>query len=273
MKNTLLILFSIITIGVNAQGNVGINTEEPTRTLDINGELRIRQVETGNFEGSFLIPTQGKDKNETHLVKRTEIQFKHVFTGVTTKTFEPVNPVEGSDPKRPVLQPPTVSEHIGFLNNTYVKTTSNGRTSANYIDTNHITFPYISNYIGIKTPGMYLVEIVGQVNIKNAGSDEFTGSFGKIDFILYQQGTTWGITQAQLLKSSNIIFQGAALTKGKGAGGATYYDFATQGLFMFKGGTPLYLDFFTYGVHGMASSLENITLPAGKTFIKIYKIL
>ena len=42
MKQLILLLFPIIIL--SQTGNVGINTTETTNTLDINGDLRIRNI-------------------------------------------------------------------------------------------------------------------------------------------------------------------------------------------------------------------------------------
>lgn len=43
MKQLILLLFPILLLS-QYNGNVGINTTEPTNTLDINGDLRIRNI-------------------------------------------------------------------------------------------------------------------------------------------------------------------------------------------------------------------------------------
>lgn len=45
MKN-LLYIFTFISIGVNAQNKLGINTSEPTHELDVNGTMRVRNLAT-----------------------------------------------------------------------------------------------------------------------------------------------------------------------------------------------------------------------------------
>lgn len=45
MKN-LLYIFTFITIGINAQNKLGINTSEPTHELDVNGTMRVRNLAT-----------------------------------------------------------------------------------------------------------------------------------------------------------------------------------------------------------------------------------
>ena len=45
MKN-LLYIFTFISIGINAQNKLGINTSEPTHELDVNGTMRVRNLAT-----------------------------------------------------------------------------------------------------------------------------------------------------------------------------------------------------------------------------------
>ena len=42
----LLYIFTFISIGINAQNKLGINTSEPTHELDVNGTMRVRNLAT-----------------------------------------------------------------------------------------------------------------------------------------------------------------------------------------------------------------------------------
>ncbi|MPS66211.1 MAG: hypothetical protein DI622_03950 [Chryseobacterium sp.] len=55
MKKTLLfvaILASVVTISAQS-GNVGINTQQPTETLDVNGTLRVRSLTDGSSSSTY----------------------------------------------------------------------------------------------------------------------------------------------------------------------------------------------------------------------------
>ncbi len=55
MKKTLLLVATLASIAtVSAQtGNVGINTQQPTETLDVNGTLRVRALSDGSSSSSY----------------------------------------------------------------------------------------------------------------------------------------------------------------------------------------------------------------------------
>lgn len=54
MKTLLLILFPIILFS-QYTGKVGINTSSPTETLDIDGSLRVRNIQQGNSTDFILV--------------------------------------------------------------------------------------------------------------------------------------------------------------------------------------------------------------------------
>lgn len=64
MKKLILLLFPIVTLSQTNpySGKVGINTQTPTTTLDVNGNLRIRQLDNGNISDSILVVNNGKVK-------------------------------------------------------------------------------------------------------------------------------------------------------------------------------------------------------------------
>lgn len=54
MKKLIFLLIPAI-----AFGQVGINTTTPTATLDVNGNMRIRTIQTGNENDSILVTNNG----------------------------------------------------------------------------------------------------------------------------------------------------------------------------------------------------------------------
>lgn len=54
MKNLLFLLISIMTFS-----QVGIKTTQPTATLDVNGNLRVRKVIQGSISDSILVVNNG----------------------------------------------------------------------------------------------------------------------------------------------------------------------------------------------------------------------
>lgn len=82
MKKFAFILISAFAFGQN--GNVGINTENPTATLDINGNVRIRTLQNGSVNDSILVVNDG-------FVKKTKLSItenhQHSFATVTQSEY------------------------------------------------------------------------------------------------------------------------------------------------------------------------------------------
>ncbi|MDO4763075.1 MAG: hypothetical protein Q4A00_01670 [Flavobacteriaceae bacterium] len=82
MKQTFYKLKTLCALGIGIlghaqQGKVGINTETPTRVLDINGDLRIRNLDLpSSFDGILV---SEKTKTETNVVRKAEIKGKQIL--------------------------------------------------------------------------------------------------------------------------------------------------------------------------------------------------
>lgn len=46
MKTLLYIIIAFLSIQIKAQTNLGINTDVPTTTVDVNGTMRVRNIAT-----------------------------------------------------------------------------------------------------------------------------------------------------------------------------------------------------------------------------------
>ena len=117
MKN-LLYIFTFISIGINAQNKLGINTSEPTHELDVNGTMRVRNLATTQTYNSSdvlvwaengvlkttdkgkvfpTVPTQTgtliSDGNKVLVAQEFEVQMNgdQSFTSTTPSTISNLN--------------------------------------------------------------------------------------------------------------------------------------------------------------------------------------
>ncbi len=89
MKRKFFLLFSLMSQVVFSQ--VGINTPSPTKTLDVNGDMRIRNVSSTNSDNiDFLV----KD-NEGNISSVSRSFFSQSVSGVLSNIFylQGTNPV------------------------------------------------------------------------------------------------------------------------------------------------------------------------------------
>ena len=57
-KRNIFIYILLMLISIKSQAQIGINTEEPTRTLDVNGDLRLRNLQKVNLTNdSYVLAT------------------------------------------------------------------------------------------------------------------------------------------------------------------------------------------------------------------------
>lgn len=75
-------LFSAIAVA-QTTNRVGVNTTDPTRTLDVNGDLRIRNVEEPKYLDNILVkedvPNETPESPETNVVRKVSIKNTLVF--------------------------------------------------------------------------------------------------------------------------------------------------------------------------------------------------
>lgn len=81
MKNRLLILTFLSTV---AFGQVGINTNQPTRTLDINGDLYISNLENKSTDNNYVNVLVANSEGEVEAFSKEEL--KKLFNEETIET-------------------------------------------------------------------------------------------------------------------------------------------------------------------------------------------
>lgn len=261
IKNYLsLAVMALLPVAFNAQdGKVGINTDEPTRTLDVNGDLRVRTIEkTTDFAG-FLTPSSNGD--ETNVLKLASFK-----TGQTFKAEMKEDLIGGG------VTDLNVSNKI--TDNKW-KTVAFATNKSDYAEVKS------NNTIYITKSGFYNITVSAQARIDKA--DSASANFGSIDmaFLRAFLSSSYNGKSTHLASDVTTVIKGGKIAiAGSNTepyaynplGNKVYYLNINTSNFFLKD-TIINLQLFTYGLPGVVNDVANFRFTANTTNVIINKIL
>lgn len=233
MKQTLYKLGMVCTLGITVlgyaqQGKVGINTETPTRTLDVNGDLRVRTLDNASsFNGFLVADNVGVNGTESNVVKKSEPKIRRVLGGEFPETLTLAAPSEYGQSGK------VVDGTLEFLK---LPTVSGNQSEDFELSAN-------GTYYTVKKAGFYSINIKYPVLVKTDSNDSFNGDSGLILLELAVGDASTNSVDVVLRSQSITLFKGAKRPK-KRVGNSVesnvrnpvYNLYASGGIFLPKGG-------------------------------------
>lgn len=133
-------------VTLKSSGNVGVGTEDPTEKMDINGNLRVRDVPLGDLDSqdNYL------GISSTGVLKRINVKTSSFILFATKTTTTNLTGGEGNNSNL----------DFNFLNN---------------INSNYIEKVSGTNKFKVKKSGIYSIEIVGKFNNIPVGNNQEKG--------------------------------------------------------------------------------------------------
>lgn len=224
--------FLVLSVSLYAQtGKVGVNTDVPTRVLDISGDVRIRTLEEAPTTVSVLVPDNGVDSSESNVIKKRTFQNKVIFQGKLPKKAFPYTAKSIIDE----------SKETTFVNNV-----NNRLEFTEVLDTENGYMEGIGAY-KIQQPGIYNVSGAVIVERTSGPESSFTGRHGY--FRTYIEKVDEKGSKLEILAGSGeSVFLGSSL---KGVPLNAFYVNTTM---YFEKGDIVRVSYTTYGVDDMHDS-------------------
>lgn len=98
MKINKIILVILIGIGATSYAQVGVNTTEPTSTLDVNGTLRVRSLEANELQNARFVLGSDVNGNLISLELGDNLYIDgNVIRQRTSQTIGDITPVDDSE--------------------------------------------------------------------------------------------------------------------------------------------------------------------------------
>ncbi|RMA66304.1 hypothetical protein [Ulvibacter antarcticus] len=234
---SLLLLF--IALSNIGYAQVGVNTASPTKELDVNGELRIRNTPDGDKLSDVFLSTDASG-NVQDLGTFRELVYAHMEQPKASNLV--VRATGGTD--------------LVFGNGDWVNNTGTTLLLSEVTDTANQYDPLTGLFtVGAGNEGFYYIE--GRVILENLpeASAVFDGESGQFR-IFFGYNSSFALAQSSILD----VFRGRKISGGFVGQDARVYSF----IYM-EAGDNIKLRFHTYGTMNMNSD------PAGQNNIKIIR--